>query len=168
MKTSSKSTGTTTRFSPSCNRPRVEFTLGGTIWGNHENRRQKRTVPLWKRQEIQEVSWRRNAQVEFKETGRRCFFGLPAFRAAWNFTVGSRSDKESSPPVAYRSRNARSSSFPHTVARLATKAANTSDTLEPTRTPPGIRVGQRRLSRRRRNHGIIPVELSDVLALFQR
>ena len=57
-------------------------------------------MPLWKRQEIQEVSWRTNAQGEFE--GKGCSFRLPAFRDARNFTVGSGSDEESFPPVAYR------------------------------------------------------------------
>src|ERR1039458_2964659 len=58
-------------------------------------------MPLWKRQEIQEVSWRTNAQREF-DRKRGCSFRLPAFPGARNFTVGSGSDEESFPPVDYR------------------------------------------------------------------
>ena len=59
-------------------------------------------MPLWKRQETQKVSWRRNARGEFEEERSGCSVHLPALRGARSFTVGSGSDEESLPPVAYR------------------------------------------------------------------
>jgi hypothetical protein len=78
-------------------------------------------VSLWKRQEIQEVPWRRNAQGEFEGKERGCSCRVPALRGARNFAVGSGSDEESFPPVAYRVAMPRSSCFRHMVARLALK-----------------------------------------------
>ena len=72
-------------------------------WKNHENHRQKRTVSLWKRQEIQEVSWRAHDQVRSEGKRSAGSFRLPALRGgARNFTMGGGNDEESFPPVAHR------------------------------------------------------------------
>jgi hypothetical protein len=56
-------------------------------------------VSLWKRQEVQKVSWDGSAQGEFAGKRKDYSFQLQAFRAAWNFTLGSASDEESFQPV---------------------------------------------------------------------
>lgn len=89
------------------------------------------------------MSWDRNAQGEF--AGKRknsSVRRLSAFRPAWNFALGSASDEESFQLPASRlaSRIARSSSFAHMPNRLAQKGRMTSETLEPTQTPPGGQI----------------------------
>jgi hypothetical protein len=59
-------------------------------------------MPLWQRQEIQEVSWYGNAQGEFTGKRKDYSFRLSAFRTAWNFTLGSGSIEECFPPVTHR------------------------------------------------------------------
>ena len=122
--------------------------------GNHKDHRQERTVPLWKRQEIQEVSWRTNAQGEFEAKRSGCSFCLPALRGARNFTLGSGSDEESLRASSLSSRIAQSSWFRHMPAKLATKAARACDTPEPTQGP----VARQNLTRA--DNGFTPLGVS--------
>ena len=56
-------------------------------------------MSLWKREEVQTLSWYGSAQGEFAGKRKDYFFWLPAFCTAWSFTMGRTSDEESFQPV---------------------------------------------------------------------